>query len=123
MTKFNNTQKSTTAAAFGAAAIFSMLSFGSSAEAASVSSCQGATATKVVSCCEQLVRKNGRPFWMIQSGTNCHEAAVCRGRKGRVIGIAALTVKRCYIQVVHKVKEGGGEKGDDKPSRGPNSLR
>jgi hypothetical protein len=125
MTKFNSTHKFTAAAAFGAAAIFSMLSFGSNAEAASVSSCQATTAKKVVDCCEQMTKKKGRPFWMIQSGTNCHQAAVCRGKRGLTIGIAAVAVKPCYIQAVYKINDGGGDKdkGDDKPSRGPNSIR
>ena len=59
MSKFNNTHIVIAAAAFGAAALFSMLSFGSNAEAASVLSCKGASATKVVSCCEKMVEENG----------------------------------------------------------------
>lgn len=124
MTSFNSTHKITAAAAFGAAAIFSMLSFGSSAEAStSVYSCQGPSAKKVVDCCEQMTKKNGRPFWMIQSGTNCHQAAVCRGKRGPTIGIAAVAVRRCYIQALFKIKDSGDEKKDDKPSRGPNGIR
>ena len=61
MSKFNNTHTFTAAAAFGAAALFSMLSFGGNAEAASVLSCKGASATKVASCCEKLVEeRDGR---------------------------------------------------------------
>ena len=52
MTKFNSTHKFTAGAAFGAAALFSMLSFGSNAEASSVFKCEGTTAKRVVSCCE-----------------------------------------------------------------------
>jgi hypothetical protein len=123
MTKISNNHKFTTAAAFGAAAIFSMLSFGSGAEASqSVASCQGDTAGAVVSCCERLSAAQ-RPLWMIQSRTNCHEVAVCRGGRGRVVGIAAVAVKRCYVQIVYKVNDGGGEIGNDTPSRGPNSRR
>ena len=58
MSKFNHTH-TFTAAAFGAAALFSMLSFGGTAEAANVLSCKGASATKVASCCEQIVEEKG----------------------------------------------------------------
>ena len=80
MSKINNAQKFTVAAVFGAAAIFDMLSFGSSAEAAkSVASCQGATGNQAMSSCEKFVKENGRPLWMIQTRTSCREATICRG--------------------------------------------
>jgi hypothetical protein len=106
-----NTHKFSAAAAFGAAALFSMLSFGGNAEAASVLNCKGASAAKVASCCEKVVAENGRrPLWMIQSRMNCHEAAVCRGRGGGgPIGVAALVVNPCYIQVMLIDGEGGKE--------------
>ena len=104
MSKFNNA-RTFTAAAFGAAALFSMLSFGSNAEAASVLSCKGASATKVASCCEKIVEERGRPLWMIQSSTNCHEATVCRG--SGMVGVASLAVNRCYIHVMLIDGEGG----------------
>ena len=123
MTKISNNHMFSAAAAFGAVALFSMLSFGSSAEAAqSVASCKGSTAGAVISCCERLSAAQ-RPLWMIQSRTNCHEVAACRGGKGRVVGIAAVAVKRCYVKMVLKVNDGGDEKENDTPSRGPNSLR
>ena len=106
------TNRTIAAAAFGAAAVFSMLSFGSSAEAASVASCHGATLAKVVSCCEQLVKKNGRPFWMVQSGTSCHDGRGLPQRQGRFSWHrGSSSAKRCYIQVLLKVKEGGGRTG------------
>jgi hypothetical protein len=107
MTKFNCTHKITAGAAFGAAALFSMLSFGSTAEAANILSCQGNTAGKVISCCEKLVKKNGRPVWMIQDGTSCKKAAVCRGGPNDIAAIA-LVVKRCYIGRPLEFHEGPG---------------
>ena len=117
MNTIANNHKFSAAAAFGAAALFSMLSFGSSAEAARVSSCQGPTASSVKSCCEQLVKENGRPVWMVQSGTSCSKATRCRGGY-TTIGIAALVAKRCYIQAVYEVKdEGGGHPERPDPGR------
>ena len=115
MSKFNNAP-TFTAAAFGAAALFSMLSFGGNAEAASVLSCKGTTASSVKSCCQQLVRANGRPVWMVQSGSSCEKATVCRGGLAP-IAVAAIVVKPCYIQAIYP-KEGGGKKEDNTPSRG-----
>ena len=91
MSKFNNT-RTYAAAAFGAAVLFSMLSFGSSAEAASVLNCKGASATKIASCCEKVVEENGRrPLWMIQARMNCHDTVAfvkCRGRECYVTAMA-----------------------------------
>ena len=121
MSKFNKNHMFTAAAAFGAAALFSMLSFGSSAEAStSVASCRGPTAAKVVSCCEEITEKNGRPLWMLQAGKSCGTVTVCRGRG--TIGLAAVNFRRCYVQILYKVKE-GGEMGGDNPRGGPNSIR
>jgi hypothetical protein len=114
MTKSNSIHKFTIAAAFGAAALFSMLSFGSTAEAANVLSCQGNTAGQVISCCEKLVKKNGRPVWMIDDGVSCKKIAVCRGGFN---GIAAAVVKRCYIGRPLETHEGPGPQGT---KRGPN---
>ena len=115
MNKFNNTP-TFTAAAFGAAALFSMFSFGSGAEAASVLSCKGSTASSVKSCCELLVKANGRPAWMVRSGTSCNKATVCRGGRAP-LAVAALVVKPCYVQATYMINEGGGKKGENTPSR------
>ena len=118
MSKIINTHKFTAVAAFGAAALFSMLSFGSTAEAKSVLSCQGGTSKKVVDCCEKLVKENGRPYWMIQAGMTCKKAAACRGG---LIGIAAVANKRCYIRIleIRDGGEGGGDPGRGRPSSQP----
>jgi hypothetical protein len=120
MTNFNNTHKFTAAAAFGAAALFSMLSFGSNADAASVLSCKGVSAGAVATCCEQLVEKKGRPNWMIMSGTSCREAAVCRSGHAGLAVAAVAPVKRCYIRVVHLDGEGGPNDGGGDRGRDPN---
>ena len=100
MTNFNSTHKFT-AAAFGAAALFSMLSFGGNAEAASVLSCKGASATKVASCCEKVVEENGRrPLWMIQARMNCHDIKALVKCKGY----------ECYPIARSIDGEGGNEK-------------
>ena len=94
MSKIRYNRKFIAAAAFGTAALFSMLSFGNSAEAASVFSCKGPTAKKVVACCEQITKENGLPRWMVQSGISCRSAVVC-WRK----------FKRCGIQYKYAEKE------------------
>lgn len=105
-----NTHKFSAAAAFGAAALFSMLSFGSNAEAASVLNCKGASATKVASCCEKVIAENGRrPLWMVQNRMNCHEATVCRG--GGTIGVAALVINPCYINAMLIDGDGSNKRG------------
>jgi len=118
MSKFINNTKFTAAAAFGAAALFSMLAFGGAAEAKSVLNCQGGTSKKVVDCCEKLVKENGRPFWMVQSGMTCKRIAVCRG--GPNLLAIAVVPNRCYARVL-EIRDDGSEKRGD-PGRGnPNS--
>ncbi len=107
-----NSHKFTAAAAFGAAALFSMLSFGGSAEAAqSLSSCKGPTASKVTSCCEQMIEKSGRPTWMIQTKTSCRQAAVCKGGSGSSPLALVAVAKHCYIHVVQLIDESNEKNG------------
>ena len=119
MTNFTSTHKFSAAAVFGAAALFSMISFGSNAEAASVASCKDKTAGAVVSCCEKLTA-GGLPLWMKQSRTSCNEIAVCRGQKTSPISLAmvAVPVPRCFVQVVYAVDDGGPGDGGGRRGRG-----
>ena len=113
MTNFTSTHKFSAAAAFGAAALFSMLSFGSNAEAASVLNCKGASAAKITSCCEKVVDENGRrPLWMIQARMNCHDAAIVKCKD-----------RQCYIYVALIDGEGGPEEGGGDRGRDTKSLR
>jgi hypothetical protein len=129
MTKFNNTHKVTAGAAFGAAILFGMLSFGSSAEAAqSVFSCEGSTAKRVVSCCHEMTR-NHLPFWMIRSGKNCNQiTVVCHAKASTASTAAGLPIKRCYVKLENddNPNGGGGNPGDGSDTkrdggRGPNT--
>ena len=78
-------------AIFGAAALLSILSFGSSAEASSVLNCKGDSASKVIACCEQAVSENGRPAWMALSRTSCSQTTIC-------------TKKKCYIHAIYLIE-------------------
>ena len=118
-TIINNT-KFTAAAAFGAAALLSMLAFGGTAEAKSVLSCQGGTSKKVVDCCEKLVKENGRPFWMVQSGMTCKKITVCRGGSN-LLAVAVVAPNRCYARVLETRDDGSEKHGDPgRPTRSTN---
>ncbi|MEQ1524617.1 MAG: hypothetical protein ABL936_25425 [Aestuariivirga sp.] len=113
MTNLNSTHKITAAAVFGAAALFSMLSFGSNAEAAQgLSRCQGGTVKAVVSCCDMLTKAQ-RPLWMVQTRSSCKEVVVCAGKQN--------SDRRCYVRITHKQNDGGDKKEGGDP--GPNSTR
>jgi len=88
-------------AILGAAALLSILSFGgTSAEASSVLSCKGDSASKVIACCEQAVSEKGRPAWMSLSRTNCRQTTIC-------------TKKKCYIHAIYLIerKSNNGDHG------------
>ena len=121
MSKFINNTQFTAAAAFGAAALFSMLSFGGTAEAKSVLSCQGGTSKKVVDCCEKLVKENGRPFWMVQSGMTCKKITTCRGGPN-LVAVAVVAPKRCYARFLALRDDGGEKRGDPVGRSTPNST-
>jgi hypothetical protein len=113
MTNLNSTHKFTAAAAFGAAALFSMVSFGSNAEAAqSLSRCQGGSAKAVVSCCDMLTKAQ-RPLWMIQSRSSCPQVVVCGG--------ALSSERRCYVRITYREKD--SDDGKDGGGRGPKDTR
>ena len=95
------TSRTFTAAAFGAAALFSIMSFGSGAQASSVLSCYGATANQAVACCDRMVEKNGMPMWMVQSGASCHTAVKCKWKN------------KCYIIAWDFAREGGGNRNNN----------
>lgn len=113
------TNRTITAAAIGAAALFTMMSTGS-AQASSLLRCHGATVSKAASCCEHVIEKKGMPFWMMQSGTSCREAVVCHGG-GLTIG--AKSEKRCYIRVVNIDQRGGNEPEGGKGRGGQSSTQ
>ena len=122
MTKFNSTHKFTAAAAFGAAAIFSMLSFGSNAEAAkNPLSCHGSTAKEAMECCVAITSLH-RPSWMMKTGRNCHTAfsSSC-SNANNYPGIAAVSF-RCHLRprpvAAFILNEGG-----DPPGAGGTSKR
>lgn len=112
MTMINSTN-TFAAAAFGAAAFFSMLSFGSTAEAAQgLSRCQGSSASSVVECCDKLT-KSQRPLWMIQSRSSCREVVVCGGLQSKS--------RRCYVRIVLIDQQRGDNPGGNpggNPGRG-----
>ena len=112
MSKFNSTHM-LTAGAFVAAATLGILSFDSNAEATgSVFSCQGSTAKKVVSCCEEMTR-NRLPFWMMKSGKNCTQITVVCRAKATYSTVAGIPIKKCYVKNIDDENpNGGGGPGD-----------
>ena len=121
MTGFSNAHTFTAAAAFGAAALFSMLSSGGTAEAASLFKCEGTTAKSVVSCCHEMTRDR-RPMWMVRSGKNCEQVTVCRAKKSSATystaSVAApAPAPLCFIKVALENPNDGRTPGNDNGSR------
>ena len=48
------------------------------ANAKNTLSCDGTSRQSVVECCETIVRENGTPLWMKQTGRNCSTSTKCR---------------------------------------------
>ena len=94
-------------------------SSGQASAAKTVSFCQGAGRQSVRECCETMVKRNGLPMWMRQTGRNCTSARiVCRGGgNGPTFGIAAAAPRICKYVVI-RLREGGGNqpKGNNSPN-------
>ena len=125
MTRFNSTHK-LAAAAFGAAAIFSVISFSSNAEASQGPlSCHGSSAKKVMECCAETIN-NSRPSWMIKTGRSCHILFSVTCKPG--YDVAGAPNFKCRLRprpptIAAKATEGGGNEGNSFTGnpRGPNS--
>lgn len=119
MTSLNKPQMLTAAAAFGAAGLFTMLSFSGTAEAASLFRCEGTTAKSVVSCCHEMTRDQ-RPLWMVRSGKNCEQVVVCRAKKSKATystaAVAAPKVQ-CFVKLAFENPNEGGNPGDGSGTR------
>lgn len=108
-----------TASAFVAAAAFSILSFGSAAQASgSLAGCTGPNAKKVVDCCLRVTAVH-RPLWMMTTRVSCSAAVACKARGGgggiHLVSRAAVvaTPRICSIKIVlqdnpsHSIPSGG----------------
>jgi len=93
-------------------------SSGQASAAIDVRYCEGGSRQSVRECCETLVKRNGLPMWMRQTGRNCVSARiVCRGGNGPTFGTAAAAPKICRYVVI-RLREGGGNqaKGNNSPN-------
>jgi hypothetical protein len=113
MTNSNRTRSILSVSAFTAAVVFSILAQSGQASAAKgVKYCEGGSKRSVVECCETLVKKNGTPIWMRQTGKNCATAVKCYRPT-----FAAGGKQRCKIAIL-KVRDGGGNKNPGGRGRG-----
>ena len=119
MTKTNNLRIITTAA-FVAAATFSILSFGSAAQASgNPLSCHGPSGKKVMDCCAQMLGANRTPSWKVRAERTCHASFVTTCSRNYA------GVRGCFLRpndsVVALIKEGkdpvGVSAGTNTPGR------
>lgn len=114
MKNMSNKQITTAIAAMGAAAVFGMLSFGNSAQAARYStSCQ--TLSSVLGpCCDRMM---GSQVFNVYA--DCHEHKILK----RKLRLPPPTVVILTDLPLAFDREGGGGNGGDNKDKGPNSLR
>lgn len=58
--------------------------------------CRMSTKDRVVSCCEQILKHEKKPMWMVESHDTCRSVAVCVGKK---YGITYSRKPKCFIQI------------------------
>jgi hypothetical protein len=86
------------------AAALSAGSANAAASKASFANCKNSNRSKVVRCCDDLVRKKGKPSWLAEFG-NCNKAVVCKSY--------SQAANFCYLDVY---KKGGQDSNDNQPS-------
>ena len=74
------------------------------ASKASFAICKNNSRSKVVRCCDDLVRKKGKPSWLAEFG-NCNKAVVCKSY--------GQTANYCYLDVY---KKGGENNNENTPN-------
>ena len=83
--------------AFASAAIVTgigMFAVSGTANAKNTLSCEGTSRQSVVECCETIVRENGTPLWMKQTGRNCSTSTKCRS-----VNTYTSVVYRCKLEL------------------------
>jgi len=120
MRNISNKQKVTAIAAIGAATVFGMLSFGSSAQAAKYSyNCHLLNVAFGLSCCDRMTGSR-----LIDTDANCHEQKkiVHKRKLRRRPPIIVLTPIPCGLERewVEGSRGDGGGNGDGNKGKGPN---
>jgi hypothetical protein len=127
MTNFKTTIIATAFIALGALSVSSLTA--KADVTGSLSQCRAFTAEKVIRCCDQIIRTQGRPFWMLENNASCQTSVSCVSstpRKGRVAALVIAPKKRCSIAVKFNSNNGSpgspGSSGRDKSPNGPNAA-
>jgi hypothetical protein len=96
--------------------------------------CRYDSREKVISCCEKVVRRGVKPFWMVQAGGTCGSVVVCKGggktsgRPVAAISVVAPRKPKCFVDMTpdDTIKGGGPDTPNTPrtPSRGntPNAA-
>ena len=75
------TRTLTIAAGFASIAMFGFLASNTGASASTSLDCRASSRDKVIDCCQKFTNIR-KPLWMIQSGSDCGSAAVCKAKRG-----------------------------------------
>ena len=118
MNNMSNKQKITAITAIGAAAIFGMLSFGSSAQAATHSyNCQFMSGVLGLACCDRMVGSQ-----VINVNASCHEPKkVFNKPKLRRRPPPPPTIT--LTEIPFAIERAGGANSDSVGGKDPNSLQ
>jgi hypothetical protein len=111
MSNISNKQKVTAIAAIGAAAVFGMLSFGNSAQAAN--RCHLWNAALGVSCCDLMTGSR-----LIDTNSDCHgPKKIVHKRKLRRLPPTIFVLDKEWVE---GSKGNGGDNGGGNKGKGPN---
>ena len=94
------TRTLTLAAGFASIAMFGFLASSTGASASTSLDCRASSRDKVIDCCQKFTNIR-KPLWMIQSGSDCDSAAVCKAKRTSYSFSAAgvpTTRKVCWIR-------------------------
>ena len=67
------------------------------ANAKNTLSCEGTSRQSVVECCETIVRENGTPLWMKQTGRNCTTSTRCKSANSYTSAVHRCKLELAFI--------------------------
>lgn len=63
--------------------------------------CKYNSRQQTINCCEQILKINERPQWLLSNGGSCTGVVKCVAAKQKITYIAAAPKPKCFIQIPH----------------------
>ncbi len=64
-----------------------------------------------IKCCETVIKREGKPLWMLESQGSCQSSVVCTKGSSRLsLTFVAMRPTRCVLRIPNENSQGSGPK-------------